>query len=116
TFRIKSPNWPATLDSPVLSPSLSRVLRMHESGLIEKLLVAGVIEKRIHELKFTDGFCKHLVYCNHTYGFKGGGTLEVWRKIIVEYDAKLEALSDKEIATTIVLLDYFLDKLTTGKA
>jgi hypothetical protein len=103
------------MDCPVLSPSLSEDLRMSESGLIEKLLVAGVIEKKIHELKFTDNFCKHLVHCNHTYGFKGGGTLELWRKILVEFDAKLDSLSDKEIATTIVLLDYFLDKLTTEK-
>ncbi len=103
------------MDSPVLSTEGSELPIMHENGLIEKLLAAGVIEKKIHELKFTDEFCKHLVSCNRVNGFKGGGTLEVWRKIMVEFNGTLDGLSDKDIAITIVLLDYFLDKLTTEK-
>jgi hypothetical protein len=89
---------------------------MHDNGLIEKLLAAGVIEKKIAELKFTDDFCRHLVYYNRNEGFKGGGSLELWRRIMVEYNASLEHLSDKDIATTIVLLDYFLDKLPAEKS
>ena len=104
------------MDNPVLSTDGSELSRMRENGLIEKLLAAGVIEKRIHELKFTDEFCKHLVSSNQSYGFKGGGTLEVWRKIMVEFNGTLDGLSDKDVAITIVLLDYFLDKLTTEKA
>lgn len=88
---------------------------MHEGGLIEKLLTAGVIEKRINELKFSDEFCKHLVSWNHKYGFKGGGTIEVWRQIMLEFNKSSDSLSDKDIAMTIVLLDYFLDKIGTEK-
>ena len=104
------------MDDPVLSHGLSdKFQRMQESGLIEKLLAGGVVEKRIEDLRFTDDFCKHLVYYNRNCGFKGGGTLEVWRQILVKFKPVLDGLSDKEIAITIVLLDYFLDKIGTEK-
>jgi hypothetical protein len=89
---------------------------MRDDGLIKKLHKAGVIDKRINELKFSDEFCKHLVRCNRNQGFKGGGTIEIWRGILVDFNESLEIMSDKEIATTIVLLDYFLDRLTTEKS
>jgi hypothetical protein len=89
---------------------------MHDKGLIGKLHAAGVIDKRINELKFSDEFCKHLVNHNKTHGFEGAGTIEVWSQILIDFSGSLTALSDKEVATTIVLLDYFLDKLTTGKS
>ena len=88
---------------------------MRDAGLIRKLVAAGVVDKRIDELKFSDEFCKHLVFYNRTRGFKGGGTIEVWRQILVEFNDALGMISDKEVATTIVLLDYFLDKLPTEK-
>lgn len=88
---------------------------MREAGLIRKLLAAGVIDKRVNELKFSDEFCRHLVVYNKNHGFKGGGTIEVWREILVEFNSSLEMMSDKEVATTIVLLDYFLDKLPSEK-
>jgi hypothetical protein len=34
---------------------------------------------------------------------------------LVEFNDALGMISDKEVATTIVLLDYFLDKLPTEK-
>jgi len=117
-----TPSWhflpinPEMVDSPVLSLRMNLMLRMQEAGLIEKLLAAGVVEKRTEDLKFSDDFCKHLVYCNRNYGFKGGGTLEIWRQIMVKFKSGLDGLSDKEIATTIVLLDYFLDRITTEKS
>jgi hypothetical protein len=104
------------VDSPVLSPPVHLMMRMQGTGLIEKLLAAGVVEKRTDDLKFSDDFCKHLVYCNRNYGFKGGGTLEVWRQIMVKFKSGLDGLSDKEIATTIVLLDYFLDRIAPEKS
>jgi hypothetical protein len=55
------------------------------------------------------------VVYNKQHGFKGGGTIEVWREILVEFNSSLEMMSDKEVATTIVLLDYFLDKLPSEK-
>ena len=88
---------------------------MRDAGLIRKLVAAGVVDKRIDELKFSDEFCKHLVFYNRTRGFQGGGTIEVWRQILVEFNDALGMISDKEVATTIVLLDYFLDKLPTEK-
>ena len=89
---------------------------MRDQGLIQKLLAAGVIDKRINELKFSDEFCKHLVSFNNLNGFKGGGTIEVWREILDEFDESLKMISDREVATTIVLLDYFLDKISTQKS
>ena len=88
---------------------------MQDKGLIQRLLEARVIDKRIHELKFSDEFCKHLVAYNRIYGFKGGGTIELWREILSEFDRSLDSMSDKDVAMTIVLLDYFLDKLTPEK-
>ena len=88
---------------------------MHSQSLINKLHTAGVIDKHVNELKFSDAFCKQLVAYNRVHGFNGSGTIEIWREILVEFSASLESLSDKEVATTIVLLDYFLDKLTTEK-
>jgi hypothetical protein len=110
------PIKPEAVDSPVLSLQWHLMLRMQGTGLIEKLLAAGVVEKRTEDLKFSDDFCKHLVYCNRNYGFKGGGTLEIWRQIMVKFKSGLNDLSDKEIATTIVLLDYFLDRIKTEKS
>jgi hypothetical protein len=104
------------VDNPVLSPAVNQMVSMQETGLIEKLLAAGVVEKRTDDLKFSDDFCKHLVYCNRNYGFNGGGTLEVWRQIMVKFKSGLDGLSDKEIATTIVLLDYFLDRIAPEKS
>ncbi|HKU48452.1 MAG TPA: hypothetical protein VJP79_00755 [Nitrososphaera sp.] len=88
---------------------------MQDKGLIQKLVGGGVVDKRINELKFSEEFCKHLVSYNRLYGFRGGGTIEIWREILTEFNGSLESMSDKEVATTIVLLDYFLEKLTNEK-
>ena len=84
---------------------------MRDTGLIRKLIAGGVVDKRVNELKFSDEFCKHLVDYNREHNFKGGGTIETWREILTEFNKALEMMSDKDVATTIVLLDYFLDKL-----
>ena len=89
---------------------------MQDQGLVRKLNEAGVVDKLVNELKFSDEFCRHLVAYNQAHGFKGSGTIEIWREILVEFDENLDELSDREVATTIVLLDYFLDKLATGKS
>ncbi len=104
------------LDRLVLSKIRSELVIMHDTGLIQNLLAAGVIDKRVNELKFSDAFCKHLVFYNRASGLRGGGTIETWREIMVEFNKSLEMLSDKDVATTIVLLDYFLDKLSTEKS
>jgi len=103
------------VDSPVLSHFRSGTVTMQDKGLIQRLLAARVVDKRIHELKFSDEFCKHLVAYNRVYGFNGGGTIEIWREILIEFDKSLQSISDKDIAVTIVLLDYFLDKITPEK-
>jgi hypothetical protein len=84
---------------------------MQDKGLIQWLLDARVIDKRINELRFSDEFCKHLIAYNGVEGFNGGGTIEIWREILTEFDKSLESLSDKDVAMTIVLLDYFLERL-----
>ena len=103
------------MDLAVLSQAGEVADIMRDTGLIRKLIAGGVVDKRINELKFSDEFCKHLVEYNQRHGFKGGGTIETWREILVEFNSALELINDKEVATTIVLLDYFLDKLSNEK-
>ena len=103
------------MDLAVLSQAGEVADIMRDTGLIRKLIAGGVVDKRINELKFSDEFCKHLVEYNRQHGFKGGGTIETWREILVEFNSALELINDKEVATTIVLLDYFLDKLANEK-
>lgn len=88
---------------------------MKDQGLVRKLNEAGVVDKHVNELKFSDEFCRHLVAYNRAHGFKGSGTIEIWREILVEFNENLGEISDREVATTIVLLDYFLDKLSAEK-
>jgi hypothetical protein len=89
---------------------------MQDQGLVRKLHEAGVVDKHVNELKFSDEFCRHLVAYNQAHGFKGSGTIEIWREILVEFNESLDNMSDREVATTIVLLDYFLDKIATRKS
>jgi hypothetical protein len=88
---------------------------LSDQSLIQKLHAAGVIDKRVNELRFSDEFCRHLVAFNRAHGFKGSGTIETWRDILDDFNESLNSMSDKEVATTIVLLDYFLDKLSNDR-
>ena len=89
---------------------------MQDQGLVRKLNLAGVVDKHVNELKFSDEFCRHLVAYNRAHGFKGSGTIEIWREILVEFNESLDEITDREVATTIVLLDYFLDKISAEKS
>jgi hypothetical protein len=88
---------------------------LREKSLIQRLHAAGIIDKRVNELRFSDEFCRHLVAHNRAHGFKGSGTLAIWRDILLEFNSSLGPMTDKEVATTIVLLDYFLDQLNSER-
>ena len=88
---------------------------LSDKSLIQKLHTAGIIDKRVNELRFSDEFCRHLVAFNRAHGFKGSGTIEIWRDILNDFNKSMDSMSDKEVATTIVLLDYFLDKLSNER-
>lgn len=88
---------------------------MSGTGLIQKLDRAKVIEKHLDELRFTDLFCKHVANYNRNHYFKKGATLPVWRRILGEFDPSLGSLPDREVATTVMLLGYFLDGLSKNK-
>jgi hypothetical protein len=81
-------------------------------GLISKLCITGVVEREIHELRFTDRFCAYLSQYNQRHLRSKAGTVQGWREIMTGFDGRLEALSDGDICMTIALLDYFLQKLS----
>jgi hypothetical protein len=78
------------------------------NGLIKKLIDEGVVERRGDELRFRDVFCTHLARYSPEDCFRGG-QVEGWRKMFKEFIPSLSSLSDEDIATTTVLLDYFLN-------
>jgi len=86
---------------------------MSPNGLVGKLLVAGVVELRTNELRFTDHFCSYLVSFNDNHIHAKVGSIEGWHDVICSFDSSLDSLSEEEIAITIVLLDYFLEKVSS---
>jgi hypothetical protein len=85
---------------------------MTTSGLISKLFDTGVAEREFHELGFSNKFCRHLSHYNERHLRSKAGTVEGWREILSGFDNRLDALSNEEIGMTIVLLDYFLHKVS----
>jgi len=84
---------------------------MAASGLISKLCAGRVVERENHDLKFANDFCSYLAQYNQGNLRNKAATVEGWRNIITGYDNSLKTISDEEIGMTIVLLDYFLEKV-----
>lgn len=83
---------------------------MATSGLITKLIRAGVIERRISELRFTPDFCSHLGQYDPSECLKDG-EIKSWRNMLRDFASELNSLSDEEVSITITLLDYFLNEV-----
>jgi len=81
------------------------------SGLISKLCAARVVEKESHDLRFTNDFCTYLAQYNQRNLRNKAATVEGWRNIMTCYHNSLRTISDEEIGMTIMLLDYFLEKV-----
>lgn len=75
--------------------------------LIYKLTCADVVEKLAAELRFTDKFCKYYIELQND-DESLNGRLPWWRKMLTSFSPDLCLLSDREIATTVILFDYYL--------
>ena len=84
---------------------------MAANGLISKLCAARVVERENHDLRFANDFCSYLAQYNQRNLRNKAATVEGWRNIMTGYDNSLKTISDEEIGMTIVLLDYFLEKV-----
>lgn len=76
------------------------------SGIVGKLIAAGVVARRQDEFYFTDEFFDHLVSSNPEQYIKAG-QLKGWRVILSYFNPGLLSLSDVEISKTVALFDYF---------
>ena len=80
------------------------------NGLISKLCAARVVEKEYYDLKFANDFLAYLAEFNQGDLRSKAATVGGWRSMMNGYDNSLKTLSDEEIGTTIVLLDFFMQK------
>ena len=78
---------------------------MQTVGLVQKLVAANVVEKRLDRLDFTFSFDSYLSW-HAARNNLGAGSLEDWAEMLMEYDHSLGSLSPEEVATFIVLLEY----------
>lgn len=83
---------------------------MTTQGLITKLIRAGVVERRIDELRFTGILCSHLAQYDPVQCLRDG-EIKSWRKMLADFAPVLASLSDEEVSITITLLDYFLNEV-----
>lgn len=74
-------------------------------GLLYKLICADVVEKHSAELGFTDKFCKY--YIDLQNDDPVSGRLPWWRELLSGFSPSLCLLSDREIAATAMLFDYY---------
>jgi len=88
-----------------------KITIMAANGLISKLCAARVVERENCDLRFANDFCTYLAQYNEGNLRNKAATVEGWRSIMHGYDNSLSTISDEEIGTTIVLLDYFLEKV-----
>lgn len=84
---------------------------MAANGLISKLCAARVVERENYDLRFANDFCAYLAQYNQRNLRNKAATVEGWRSIMNGYNNSLRTISDEEIGMTIVLLDYFLEKV-----
>jgi hypothetical protein len=84
---------------------------MAANGLISKLCAARVVERENHDLRFANDFCTYLAQYNRRNLRNRAATVEGWRNIMTSYHNSLRTISDEEIGMTIMLLDYFLEKV-----
>jgi len=87
---------------------------MSATGLIGKLCAAKIAERGITGLRFTNDFCTYLAKYNQGNLRIKAASVEGWREIMLNYDHGT-TLSDEEIGMTIVLLDYFLQKVSVNQ-
>lgn len=78
------------------------------SGLVEKMILAGVVEKQDGDLAFTTAFGDYL----YDYARRNPekiGTVRDWLDILYGFNITLVDLSAKEVAALIQLLAYYFD-------
>ena len=78
---------------------------MSITGLIPKLIAAGVVEKHPDRLAFTFSFDSYLVWHSERNKTKSG-SLEDWGEMLRGYSHALESLSGEEVSAFIILLQY----------
>jgi len=107
TIHFVRSKWRYYLYSPETMNYFDQNMTM-PSGLIDKLFMAGIVDKQIDHLAFSDFFCQFM----DSYAKNRSSSLEDWRDMLGHFKQPLSSLSDDEISATIVLLNYYFDKTT----
>lgn len=81
--------------------------------LLQKLSVAGAVERRQGELTFTVPFGSYLVWSIGTGSIRSG-CIEAWNDILSGFDPSLSSLSCEDITSIILLLEYYLSHTETA--
>jgi hypothetical protein len=74
--------------------------------VLDKLLLAEVVEKRNKELVFTTSFGLFLI-CALRKKVLPAETVGDWRNILADYHKSLKQLSSIEISVMVLLLDFY---------
>jgi hypothetical protein len=75
--------------------------------ILGRLIACSIIEKKGGVLHFTPAFCRHVL---KSQAKARSNSVESWREIVDSYNGSALNLSDQEITSIIVLLDYYLEK------
>jgi hypothetical protein len=79
------------------------------TGLITKLLLAGVVTKYKGDLAFTEIFGKYVYFYAISNPVKVGN-ISGWRDMLAGFNSRLSRLSIAEVAAVAILLDYHLNQ------
>lgn len=78
------------------------------TGLIAKMVLAGVVTKYKGDLAFTDSFGKYVFLCASREPLKMA-SVTGWRDMLAAFNPKLSGLSAEEVAAVAMLLFYHLN-------
>lgn len=85
---------------------------MSLNELVNKLCIAGAVEKREGGLTFTMPFASYLMWFIGTGSLRPGG-MEGWNEVLGGFDPLLVSLSCDDIISIIQLLEYYLSHTET---
>jgi hypothetical protein len=85
---------------------------MSRDSLIDKLVLAGAVEKLGRGVSFTNEFAGHVVWTVGTSALMEM-TVRNWLDVLRDFHPTLGSLTPDEVADTVLLFDYYLSNPET---